>query len=178
MPPPTDARAKAYLELRAGRGALGTGRHFVRSGRESGGELTGTIWLTLLHLPVVPLRRVRARSEAGTSAGSPQRFEILAAEAPSGAESLRTVAAGLAAWALAWSPLAFALFWLKRGSLLAPLLFGLGEAAWIRALAAAVESFEGAVRLLVGAWVVLLAAAVADRRRPRASISGAREGDG
>jgi len=166
--------APGALELRPGRGILGTGRHLVWSRPQPTGERRGTIWLTVLYIPVVPLRSVRARPGGKIPPAGSGRLEILGGETPSGHETLSTLGVGLLCWALAWSPLAFALYWLKRGSLLAPSLYGLGKASWIQALAGATESFEGALRLLVGAWLPLLAAAITDQRRPRITFHSSR----
>jgi hypothetical protein len=159
------------LELRRGRGALGTGWHVVGSDLQSAGEVQGTIWLTLLYLPVLPLRSVRARPRGEASPGGDRRLEVVSSGTLSLRETLTTMAVGLLGWVLAWTPFAFALYWVKRGSLLAPVLHRAGQASWIQAVAGAAESFEGALRLLVGAWLLLLAAALSEHRRPRVARS-------
>jgi len=171
--------APETLELRPGRGVLGTGRHLIGAHPGRDGEVEGTLWFTFLCLPVVPLRSVRARFREEASAREGRQLEIVGSATPALRGTLATLAFGLAGWVLAWSPLAFALYWLKRGSLLAPILYRAGETSWIHAVAGAVDSFEGALRLLIGAWLLLLAAAVSERRRPhvasaRRSASSAR----
>jgi hypothetical protein len=163
--------AAETLELRPGRGILGTGRHLVGAHLDTDGEVQGTLWLTFLYLPVLPLRSVRALPGKGVGEGGRRRLEVVGSETPALPGILATVTFGLLGWVLAWSPLAFGLYWLKRGSLLAPILHRAGEASWIQAVAGAADSFEGALRLLIGAWLLLLAAAVNERRRPHVASS-------
>jgi hypothetical protein len=137
----------ARINLSRGTGPVGTGRFLLRATRHGEDRWRGHVWLTLMFLPVFPLRPIELRGGAGASEALVGPCTVLS----QGRLTARQIARGYA-WGLA-------------------ALLGVAASWSVAYLNAANTSLPGGLGVLFGGVAPVALVACLDGRTPRISTN-------